>query len=173
MDTRAPRPDPKILPELKGGDLYRKAMEPLRGKVSIYDGGQAFLSQFIEVKREQGLLFAAFWCMSEVCNGGFHQFFSNPTGVLAPEAIRGFEFIGMSEAARIVAKAVERLGAPYPRDQQKRNEALAALGRGTDSEEEEGPFPDLDQEFYKWSGSTEFASQADDFVRRNLDLFFK
>ncbi|WP_369973953.1 DUF4375 domain-containing protein [Polaromonas sp. SP1] len=30
-------------------------------------------------------LFAVHWCQSEICNGGFMQFFANSTGVLAPE----------------------------------------------------------------------------------------
>ena len=174
MDTRGPKPDPTALSRFKPGDLYRQAWAPLHGKVSIYDGPQTYLRQLIEFSREQGLLMAAFWCMSEVCNGGFHQFFSNPTGVLAPEAVRGFEFLGMAEASRIVAKAMERMGIPYPRDEEKRIQILAGLRpAGEVPEDWGGPFQDLDQAFYKCSGSTKFASQADDFVRRNLELFFK
>ena len=174
MDTRAPKPDPSALSRFKPGDLYRKAMAPLQGKVSIYDGPQTYLRQLIEVTREQGLLMAAFWCASEVCNGGFHQFFSNPTGVLAPEAVRGFEFLGMTEVARIVAKAMERMGTPYPREEARRHQILSGLEPAREVPEDwRGPFQDLDQAFYKVTGSLRFQDQADDFVRRHLDLFFK
>ena len=35
-------------------------------------------------------LLTTHWVVSEVCNGGFHQLFTNPTGVLVPEAVTGF-----------------------------------------------------------------------------------
>lgn len=165
MDTRARQPPPEQLAAMKPGQLYGEAIMPIWDKVSIYSGGAVFLRQLIEVGREQGLLLAAHWCMSEVCNGGFHQFFANSTGVLGPEAVRGFEMIGAKEYARIAADAVSRLGSPYPRDREQRYEALDGLVRD--------PFNELDHQFYAVGGSSFFAATADDYVRKNLELFYK
>lgn len=40
-------------------------------------------------------LYCGHWCQSEVTNGGLYQFFSNTTGLLAPEALFGFREIGL------------------------------------------------------------------------------
>jgi hypothetical protein len=95
-----------------------------------------------------GHLFAAHWCQSEVRNGGLHQFFSNSTGVLAPEALKGFRAIGVSEWADILAEAMQFFGNSYPREQSDRLEALD--GRQGRRREEWDPFYRLDERFYEW-----------------------
>ena len=52
-----------------------------------WDDAEEFVRRFRGVRPEAGHLYAAHWCQSEVCNGGFDQFFSNTTGLLAPEAL--------------------------------------------------------------------------------------
>jgi hypothetical protein len=52
--------------------------------------------------RSCDILYAVRWCDAEVCNGGFHQFYTNPTGVLGPEAAEGFEAIGMKQVVAVV-----------------------------------------------------------------------
>ena len=79
------------------GEIYWRAVDPIWHSISIYDGPRVFLRQFGKVPVHLGLLLAAHWCRSEVFNGGFHQFFSNPTGVLAPEAVSGFKAIGLTK----------------------------------------------------------------------------
>lgn len=125
------------------------------------------------VNEAQGLLVAAHWCQSEVCNGGLHQFFSNSTGVLAPEAIRGFELLQIAEVPRIVAAAVAMFGSTYPRDREARSHRLSELERAGDRRSDWDPFYELDEQFYEATGSSEFADQADRFVRSHLNLFFQ
>jgi hypothetical protein len=92
-------------------------------------------------------LFAAHWCQSEVCNGGFHQFFKNPSGVLAPEAAAGFQAIGMPKCASVISKAMQFFGTPYPRNQVDRQKALSAIPG--ESRAEWDPFFKLDDVFYE------------------------
>jgi hypothetical protein len=66
------------------------------------------------------LLHAAHWVEAEVRNGGFAQLFENPTGVLVPEGILGFQAIGMTETALLIHRASEGLGSPYPRGHEQR-----------------------------------------------------
>jgi len=72
------------------GERYWRLIKPFSRELSIYDGPEVFLYQFRQLPPEVGHLLAAHRCQSEVRNGGFHQFFSNSTGVLAPEALAAF-----------------------------------------------------------------------------------
>jgi hypothetical protein len=102
------------------GDAWWARVEPVWKEISIYDGPDVFLRQFGAVQPALGHLFAAHWCQGEVSNGGFSQFFSNSTGVLAPEALAGFAAIGMPKAAELVRRAIAVYPTPYPRDRYHR-----------------------------------------------------
>jgi hypothetical protein len=124
-----------------------RVFERVAKTVRIYDAPDVFLEQFRALKPEVGHLYAAHWFQSEVCNGGFHQFFFNSTGVLAPEAIAGFRAMGLDEWAESLAQAMERLGAPYPRDRDMR---IEVLDRVTGDKKWSDAFRDLDDRFYAW-----------------------
>jgi hypothetical protein len=159
-------------------DGYWRHVEPIWNAISIYDGPDVFLRQFSRVPEHAGHLFAVHWCISEVCNGGFHQFFSNSTGVLAPEAVAGFRAVGMPETAALVDQAMARLPTPYPRDREDREDALDALDSEDLDEEDdwESPFDDLDGRFYElyptenggWEGIDGYAAQFTVPKRRGL-----
>ncbi|MBX9628533.1 MAG: DMP19 family protein [Gemmataceae bacterium] len=131
------------------GRRYWALVEPVWRSINIYDGPDVFLTGFRAVRPEVGHLFTAHWCQSEVRNGGFHQFFSNSTGVLAPEALAGFRAIGSAQWADILAEAVALFGDPYPRDRADRLDRLdrlMAANRGR--RKNRGPFYALDDRFY-------------------------
>src|SRR4051794_7293410 len=130
------------------GDRYWSVVEPFWDAVSIYDGPGEFARQFRAIPAKAGHLLAAHWCQSEVCNGRLHQFFTNSTGVLAPEALAAFRAIGLAEWAAILAEAMRFFGEPYPREQADRQELLA--GRRGRRREEWDPFFALDDRFYSW-----------------------
>jgi len=132
----------------KPGERYWSLVEPIWDAISIYDDPDDFLRQFSAVPQEAGHLFAAHWCQSEVCNGGLHQFFSNSTGVLAPEALAGFRAIGLTEWANILADGMRFFGEEYPREQTERLTLLRGW-RGR-TREEGDPFYALNKRFYSW-----------------------
>src|SRR5215471_12027473 len=86
-----------------------------------WEDPEKFVRRYRRVRSEAGHLYAAHWCQSEVRNGGFHQFFSNTTGLLAPEALEGFRAIGVVVLAEILAEALRHFGSPYPRDRDNRD----------------------------------------------------
>lgn len=138
------------------GEKYWFVLEPHFEKVSIYEGGVVFLRQFQSLPPGIGTLLAAHWLDSEVCNGGFHQFFSNPTGVLAPEALTAFQDLGLDDAA-----ALRFFGSPYPRGQEARQAMLQAVAG--EAREEWDPFFALDDRYYTSlpAGSCRLALAAD------------
>ena len=108
--------------------------------------GEEFLRQLRAVRPALEHLYAVHWCDAELCNGGFHQFYTNPTGVLAPEAADGFEAIGLTECAALVRKTMSFFGTPYPRDQVERIGRLEAVEGET--REEWDPFFASDDAYY-------------------------
>jgi hypothetical protein len=112
-----------------------------------------------------GHLFAAHWCQSEVCNGGFHQFFTNSTGVLAPEALAGFKAIGVIEWASLLEEAMRFFGEPYPREREVREERLSKVS-GKEREHWD-PFFALDDRFYEWKHAEDDERAADAYARSN------
>jgi hypothetical protein len=148
----------------KPGEAYWALVEPVWKSISIYHGPTVFLQQFRKVPPQVGHLFAAHWCQSEVRNGGFHQFFSNSTGVLAPEALKGFRAIGLQEWAAILEEAMRLLGSPYPREQEYRIRKIPVV-RGKKRKEWD-PFHTLDDRFYKWlhAEDNRFEGAADKYA---------
>jgi uncharacterized protein DUF4375 len=115
--------------------------------ISIYDGPDAFLSDFAKASRVHQVIFAAGWLQGEVLNGGLTQFFANDTGVLAPEAAAACRTLGMPKLAEELEKAMSWFGAVYPRQRNVRTLALEnhAKARGAGSVYQENPFGELDE----------------------------
>src|SRR5262249_40500524 len=104
-------------------------------------------------------LFASHWCQSEVRNGGFHQFFSNSTGILAPEAAAGFRAIGLEACASLLEEAMKHFGSPYPREREVRSENL--------ERDERDPFGPVDDRFLDAIADEGYERAADDFASRS------
>lgn len=156
---------------MAAGELYWSAIAPIWETASVFSSPDAFLSQFARVTEAQGLVLAARWCLSETLNGGFHQFFFNPTGVLAPEGVRGFKLLGIPDAASVVTAAMAKLGAAYPREQEVRRMHLGRISpRGTVGAASD-PFDVLDRALQ--ATTMDFVERADAFVRAHMALFFR
>jgi hypothetical protein len=122
------------------------------------DRWEKFVREFRAIRPEVGHLYAAHWCQSEVCNGGFHQFFSNSTGLLAPEAMVGFRAIGLTEWAEILTTGMKFFGSQYPRERADREELLPSRQRGPRKEWD--PFDGLDERFYELADRWEEAANT-------------
>ena len=131
---------------MKPGERYWSVLTPFAEGVSITDASEPFLREFALIPEIPRNLFAANWCVTEVCNGGFAQFFFNSTGVLGPEAAYAFEAIGLPLLKRTVLTAMAFFGDVYPRDRMERQDRLAEIQRYSDRGK--GAFDSIDKEFY-------------------------
>jgi hypothetical protein len=148
------------------GEMWWQVVAPYWRQVDIYRDGDVFLRTFGMVPQPAGLLLAAKWCESEVCNGGFHQFFGNSTGVLAPEAAMGFRAIGMPALADLVEQALALFGKPFPREQAQRRRFLD--GFQGERRERWDPFFALDALFYAAMIDDALSDAADAYAARTM-----
>src|ERR1700730_5433859 len=109
---------------MKKPEDYYKFIEPISDQINICDSADVFLNSYSAAKQPAALLYAAHFAQSEICNGGFDQLFFNSTGVLSPEAVQGFQLIGMHKTASLLASAMEALGSPFPRGRDERQKLL-------------------------------------------------
>lgn len=112
------------------------------------DDPAAYLEYYRSMPEVARDLITTHWVFSEVCNGGFHQLFTNPTGVLVPEAVDGFRSMGLLEMAAITSEALRFFGGTYPREQLQRIEALDSYAEGFGDADDWNPFKQLDERFY-------------------------
>jgi hypothetical protein len=122
---------------------YWQVLDPVWDHISIYDGADRFLREFEATAVAPRTLFAAHFCQSEICNGGFAQFFGNSTGVLAPEAVDAFRALGMPATADLVQRAVSAFGPEYPRERDSRDDRMEALFEAAD------PFQGMDAQLFE------------------------
>lgn len=126
---------------------YWNLVIPVWDTISIYDGGDRFVADYESAPEVSRVLFAAHWCQSEICNGGFHQFYGNSTGVLAPEAVDAFKKLGMPRAAELISRFISWYDSPFPRDRAIRQDLLDAHANA--NPEAPNPFDALNDPFFK------------------------
>lgn len=115
---------------------YWDQIEEAFEAVDIYETYDVFKQGAAKYPEWKIDILAVHWTMSETVNGGLEQYFSNSTGILAPEAVLGFQRIGKPELAAALQKAMALLGEPYPRERKERSERLSALTGGQPQEKE-------------------------------------
>jgi hypothetical protein len=86
-------------------ELAWRVIEPAYEAVSIYDGPEALAKHLQALTPGQRALLALHWCVTETTNGGFDQFFTNPSGLLVDEAVAAFRHIGVPEASTLLEQA--------------------------------------------------------------------
>jgi hypothetical protein len=130
---------------MKPGERYWSILTPFADALSISAKSETLLREMAMIPQIPRNLFAANWCVAEVCNGGFEQFFFNSTGVLGPEAADAFEAIGLPLLSKAVLTAMSFFGDAYPRDRIERQDRLQEIQRRSDRE---NIFDSIDKEFY-------------------------
>jgi hypothetical protein len=121
-----------------------------------------------EIPRDIQLLWATSYGKSDIENGGFHQFFTNSTGVFAPEMIEWFNRADLAQTASVMQAAIAKFGNAFPRARHAREEFLARFEG--DSQEEWDPFYALSDEFYDSLPSDRFDAAADRWLRETCGI---
>jgi hypothetical protein len=120
--------------------------------------------------RDVQLLWATSYGKADIDNGGFHQFFSNNTGIMAPEVQECLERMDLHATADVVKNAMLVFGQPFPRARAQR---LQFLDRFQGNRREDwNPFHVLDDPFYaSFKGrNRSFEERADKWLREQCGI---
>src|SRR5689334_19584479 len=90
------------------GDLS-SIIEPVWWTAHIYGTLAIYEASLKSFSHSQRIIFALQWYQAEVDNGGHDQFYFNSTGIVWPDALAGFDAIGVPEGATIIRESAKRL----------------------------------------------------------------
>jgi hypothetical protein len=91
-------------------------------------------------------VFGLIWELeSEVNNGGFHQYFLNSTGALAPHIVEALKAVGAVQTAALVQEAIAQVGSVPWSDDAARKTIMNALSSDVIEK-----LNKLDQSFYAY-----------------------
>ncbi|MCL2495745.1 MAG: DMP19 family protein, partial [Oscillospiraceae bacterium] len=102
-------------------------IDPLWWAVSIYDGEKKYNEDLGRFTLPQRYVFAIQWYAAEVNNGGHAQFYYNSTGIVYPDALRGFQEIGHQRAYDILNETIALAGGKIPLDRSRREKLFDRL----------------------------------------------
>ena len=169
------RPDYRIpasaAKNLDGDTLVWAVIEPMWDDLNFYEDWGRVEKFMKAVTPGQGAMISIWWCESEVCNGGFEQFFSNSTGMLAEPALKGFRLVGADHYSDLLWQAMSIFaGTKRLRNRRKRNEALYA----EPYKERLAFLRSLDDQFYKLlkAKKTELFRICVRYIRSHPSEFF-
>lgn len=86
-------------------ELVWRVIEHAYDAIEFHEGPVALAADLDALTPGQRALLAVHWCVSQVSNGGFDQFFTSPSGVLADEVVAGLARVEAYAAAAIVQQA--------------------------------------------------------------------
>lgn len=166
-DFRVPA---SVLEEERGDELLMwDVIDRADEHVILYDDRPEEVARSMaQLTPGQRALLALRWCVGEVYNGGFDQFFTNSAGVLAQEALDGAHRIGAHQTADLLVRAYSIFpdGVP-PLDRHGREDFLHTLSH----DERDNHWDGLDSEFYELMES-ELYPRAAEYVRQHPAEFF-
>jgi len=110
-------------------------------------------------------LLSAFAFYTDTCPSGFHTFYSTSSGALAPEAVDGLVQIGLPQSAKVLNRANQFFGSPYPRN------ALERMRKIADSDL--ARFAAFDEQLHVAinEDTNDFLNLADHYARNHLNEF--
>jgi hypothetical protein len=113
-------------------------------------------------------VYTLFYLDSEVCNGGFHQFFWNSENSLNDWLLEDLEFVGSSEIKQIVCEALRlHRGYDYPQEKKAAELSWDAFTQGYDEER----FETCDSAYY--SSKEKLLDLLGEAIKNNAMLYEK
>lgn len=139
-------------------DLY-DIIEPVWYSVNIYDGIEQYENDLKKFTLEQRYVLALAWYIAEVGNGGHDQFYFNSTGIVAEDALKGLQAIGLSQNHKILQESFDRLGGKPSKDRSTRQDQL---------ESSKANFSDLDEHFW----DIQIEKEIINYIKKNKEKFY-
>jgi hypothetical protein len=140
----------KTIPEVIAYSGTAEAWQLLSNIAAIlmYKEEASGLQSLLDYERH---IYAIHGMLQEVNNGGFDQFFSNSSGLLAYDLVPALKLIGSKEFLPIAEDALKRFGSPSSLSEDDRWHHLVAIT----NDREVQLWEDCDGKFYKCSEQIE------------------
>lgn len=167
IEFRVPRtiltePDPEM--------LAWRAIERIWEAIDIPDDPEPLQAQLAPLTAGQRSLLSIHWCIREVSNGGFDQFFSNSAGGLIHEAREGFVRVGNE----LFASILDQVMALFPNERPALERRLRVFQlrrmRGTGAERFDR-FEPYDNAFLSMLGLGEIQADMATYVLEHPEEF--
>ena len=141
-------------------------IDPVWWSVSIYDSEEKYEEDLKPFTLHQRYVFAIQWYVAEVNNGGHNQFYTNSTGIVWEDALKGFEAIGALKNVNIIKESADRIGGKPSKDRDERNKQLKqSCGDNEDCD----LFDDLDDSYYE--SESEMYELLNAYIKANAKDF--
>jgi hypothetical protein len=136
-------------------------IEPVWWTAAIYDGEEKYKESLLPFSREQRNVYAVFWYLAEVGNGGHHQFYFNSSGIVWKDALLGCKALGLDDVAEIIAESASRMGGEPSLDRATRQRQL---------DKHQPKFGDLDSRLYEFDNKIYEAMYQ--YILKNRRAFY-
>ncbi len=150
---------------------YPSVYAPYYEQFNFYDGRDAWLRSIDGIPDAAVRLFSLHWLHLEVYNGGFWQYFFNDTSTSAPEAIAGFEAIGMPAVAEICQNAMDKVARPFLFNTEQRRSIVGDPNDRMDFEAMDQAFYDLADTEQTFRKLPKFVPYAEAYARTHFPEF--
>ncbi len=94
---------------IDSGDI-QAIIDPVWESTPTYKGEEMYRENLLKFSKPQQYVYAVWWFLSEVNNGGLYQFFANTTGIVWEDALNGLKDIGLIEIHQILKESIDRFG---------------------------------------------------------------
>jgi hypothetical protein len=136
-------------------------IDPVWYTANIYDGPAAYEESCKGLSTQQRYVLAISWYLAEVNNGGHKQFYSNSTGIVWEDAMKGFADAGLPEFAELIRKSAEGLGGSPSKQRDERNDQLDRM---------KPDFSEADDKLYKTEAR--IAPVLLEYIKKNREHFY-
>jgi hypothetical protein len=123
----------------------------------------------LELSKPKQAIYVAWLLKAEVLNGGFNQYYYNPSGKYADMAPAAFELIGAAKHATLVKQANEI----YKKEYRKITKHQDGSIEGFSKSYENNPLDEIDGQFYDLDEMENFNIVAAAFIRRSKTDFIE
>lgn len=155
----------EIIDSIDDNDLEQVVIDNIYEQV-----GNNYKKEFSNVQKltkGQQAMFAVWWVEAEVNNGGFNQFYFNPSGQYAEMAEDGFQLFGASKFANLMRRANK----VYAENRERLEEFDDGTMESFSESYKDNPLNALDEEFYELYNSESLNQLRIAYIREHPTEF--
>ncbi|RYY36055.1 MAG: DUF4375 domain-containing protein [Sphingobacteriaceae bacterium] len=154
----------EIINNTPDDELVQVVFDNLCTKITDYTKDYETVYSFSEAQQAIYLI----WCLeAEVNNGGFNQYYSNPSGQFAELLPDALNYVRAKEFSQLVAKANK----VYKDNEEEITKYQDGSLEGFSKSYENNPLEEFDDKFYQLGEHENLSSLQVNFIRKNKQYF--